>query len=152
MFVGGFRPRPGPHVFVLHADRRKSEHVRLLRVGGVADVKQRELGARPIKPRAVLVGRTKPDGQQVISREGVNVCGNAGHLEFAQNGRVCFVSDIDHPQRVDLFKRHNVGTVAVKTGAPNTLTRSDAVHLSGFDQHLLVGVHVHRANERHQLG
>ncbi len=82
----------------------------------------------------------------------MNVRGNTGHLEFAQNHGVGFICDVDDPQRVNLFERHDVGSVAVKPSAPNTLTWSDAAHLSGFDQHLLVGVHVHRANERHQLG
>ena len=87
----------------------------------------------------------------MVARKRVNVRGDAGHLEFAQNGGVGFVCNIDDPERVNLLKGHNVGTITVKTSAPNAFTGSDAVHFSSFNKHLLVGFNVNGANERHQL-
>ena len=81
----------------------------------------------------------------------MDVRGDAGHLEFAQNGRIGFVCNIDDPERVNLLKGHNVGTIAVKTSAPYTFTGSDAVHFSSFNKHLLVGFNVDGTNKRHQL-
>ena len=152
VFIARFRPGPGPDVLVFLRNGGQSEHVRLLRAGDVADVEQRKLGARPIKSGTVFVGRAKPDGQQMVSRKRMNVGGNTGNLEFAQNGGVGLIGHVNDPQRIDLLEGHDVGSVAVKASAPDAFAGSDAIHLSCLDQHLLVGFHVNGTHQGDKLG
>ena len=151
VLVSGFRPRPRPHVFVLLSDGRQTKRIRLLWVRWVADVKQRELRAGPIESSAVFVGRAEPNGQQMVLREWVDVGGDAGHLEFAQNRRVGFVADVDDPQGVNLLEGHDIGAVTIKASAPNPFAGSDAVHLPRLDEDLLIGLHVNRTDKGDQL-
>ena len=114
-----------------------------MRVARVSDVKERNLRTRPVQPRAVFVGRSQADGQQVISRKWMNVGGYAGHLEFAQNGGVRFVGNIDHPQRVNFLERDEVRSVGVETCAPNPLPWRNAFDTTGLNEDLFFRFDVH---------
>ena len=151
-FVRGFRGGPHPHVRLVLEHRGKPEGGGLLRIGWVGDVEERYLCSRPVQARAVFVGRSKTNRQQVVSGEWVNVGGDTWNLQFPKDGWVGFIGDIDDPQRVDLFERDEVGPVTIKASGPNPLAGRNAVDLPRFNQHLPVGLHIDRPHERNELG
>ena len=76
---------------------------------------------------------------------------NTGDLEFAKDGWVGLISDVDDPQRVDLFEGHDVGAVAIKACTPDAFAWRNAVHTAGLNEDLFSRVYIHGANQRDEL-
>ena len=78
----------------------------------------------------------------MVPRKRVDVGGNARDFEFTEDGWVGLIGDVNHPQRVNLFKGHDVSAVAVETCAPDALAWRNAVHAARLSENLLPRVNI----------
>ncbi len=153
VLVGGLgvgpRPAAAPLVAVLVlVARRERQGVSEDRVGRVADVEERDLGHGPVEPESV---RAWPDanGQERVGVDRVDVGGDAGDLELAEDLGVGWVREVDDPQRVHVAEGHEVGAVAHEAGAPDALSGGDVADVANL--HKLRGL-VLAALGNHALG
>ena len=118
---------------------RQGPHIDLDRIGRIAHVEQRDLGARG----ETFVGGVLADTDDERFRDGVQVGRKTGDLQFAEHTHRSGIADVDDVERVDLSERDHIGLVVDVTDREDSFTLAESADRADRFEAIAVQLHRH---------